>query len=70
MCKNNKMLAAKVEETAIISLWHYFCTLEASYSVYLTGNYNIYPILQLLLNRSKRVQPTTHNFIGLNIDKI
>jgi len=43
MCKNNKMLAAKVEETAIISLWHYFCALEASYSVYLTGNYNNYP---------------------------
>jgi hypothetical protein len=43
MCKNNKMLAAQVEETAIISLWHYFCKLEASYSDYLTGNYNIYP---------------------------
>lgn len=44
MCKNNKMLAAKVEETAIISLWHYFCTLEPSYSVYLTGINNKYPI--------------------------
>jgi UDP-N-acetylmuramoylalanine-D-glutamate ligase len=44
------MLAAKVEETAIISLWHYFCALEASYSVYLTGNNNKNPIKELLIS--------------------
>jgi len=37
------MLAAKAEVMTIISLWHYFCALVASHSVYLTGNYNIYP---------------------------
>jgi len=43
------MLAAKAEETAIISLWHYFCLSSPSYSVYLTGSHNIYPTLELLL---------------------
>jgi len=37
------MLAAKAEVMTIISLWHYFCYLVASLSVYLTVNYNKYP---------------------------
>ena len=46
------MLAAKAEETAIISLWHYFCMSEPSYSVYLTGFNNKYPGWKLImLNR-------------------
>jgi hypothetical protein len=43
MCKNNKMLTAKAEETSIISLWHYFCASESSYSFYMTLNNNISP---------------------------
>jgi hypothetical protein len=38
------MLAAKVEETSLISLWHYFCALEPFSSDYLTGINNKYPI--------------------------
>ena len=49
MCKNNKMLTAKAEETSLISSWHYFCASVSSLSVYLTGNDNIYPISELLI---------------------
>lgn len=37
------MFTAKAEVMTIISLWHYFCYLGPSLSVYLTGNYNNYP---------------------------
>jgi hypothetical protein len=43
------MLAAKAEVMTIISLWHYFCALVSSLSVYLTGIYNIYPNCQFIL---------------------
>jgi hypothetical protein len=42
------MLAAKADWVAFISLWHYFCTLESSYSDYLTGNNNNYPGSELI----------------------
>ena len=42
------MLTAKAEETPNISLWHYFCAIEPSNSVYLTRNNNNYPVLKLL----------------------
>jgi len=38
------MLAAKEGAMTIISTWHYFCSSVASYSVYLTGSDNNYPI--------------------------
>jgi hypothetical protein len=44
------MLAAKVEETCIISIWHYFCLQALSYSVYLTGINNNYPI-SIVINK-------------------
>jgi len=37
------MLTAKLEETAIILMWHHFCSSWTSYSVKLTGPDNIYP---------------------------
>jgi len=49
MCKNNKMLTAKAGLVAFISLWHYFCTPVASYSVYLTVTDNNYPICELII---------------------
>ena len=44
MSKNNKMLGAKLDWVAFISLWHYFCASEYFYSVYLTRINNKYTI--------------------------
>ena len=43
------MLVAKVEQTAIISLWHYFCALGSSYSDYLITCNNISVFAELLM---------------------
>jgi len=59
MCKNNKLLTAKAEVMTIISLWHHFCALLASFSVNLTWNYNIYPEIKFILNMH-RAQCTEH----------
>lgn len=44
------MLAAKVEETCIISIWHYFCSSQLSSSTYLTAINNNYPI-SIVINK-------------------
>jgi hypothetical protein len=49
------MLAAKVEETCIISIWHYFCLEAHSYSVYLTGINNNYPI-SIVINKILKLE--------------
>jgi hypothetical protein len=51
------MLAAKVEETCIISVWHYFCSSRLSYSVYLTcfdNNYPISIVINIILKQERQ----------------